>query len=132
MTTSMHTLAATEHIAELRRAADQWRLGGLSPSIAPALTQSVAVGLRLAGSDDAHLMARLADLDDAPALQGRVLLALIDDEAVAALSLVDGRVIANPFVATSDAVALLRLRAEHLSGRRARRRLRSILRPRFA
>lgn len=132
MTTSMSTLAATEHIAELRRAADQWRLEGLSLSIAPALTQSLAVGLRIADFDDAHLVARLADLDDAPALQGRVLLALIDDEAVAALSLLDGRVIANPFVATSEAVALLRLRAEHLSGRRARRRLRSILRPRFA
>lgn len=132
MTTSINTLAASEHTAELRRAADQWRLDGFSLSIAPALTQSSAVGLRLAGSDDAHLVARLAALDDAPALQGQVLLALIDDEAVAALSLVDGRVIANPFVATSEAVALLRLRAEHLSGRRARRRLRSILRPRFA
>jgi hypothetical protein len=41
-------------------------------------------------------------------------------------------VIANPFVATSEAVALLRLRADHLSGRRARRRLRTILRPKLA
>jgi hypothetical protein len=132
VTTSMNTLAANEHIAELRRAADQWRPEGRSLTIAPALPLSLAVGLRLAGSDDAHLVARLAALDDAPLLQGRVLLALIDDEAVAALSLEDGRVLANPFVATSEAVALLRLRAEHLSGRRARRRLRRILRPRFA
>jgi hypothetical protein len=128
----MNTLAASEHIAELRRAADHWRAEGRSLAVAPALTQSLAVGLRLAGADDAHLLARLAALDDAPALQGRVLLALIDGEAVAALSLLDGRVLANPFIATSEAVALLRLRSEHLSGRRAHRRLRSILRPRFA
>jgi hypothetical protein len=131
--TSISTVIATEHIADLRRAADWWRTGaGPSPPVAPALTPSPPVGLRLAGSHDTHLVARLAALDDAPELEGPVLLALINDQAVAGLSLLDGRVIANPFVATSEAVALLRLRAEHLSGRRARRRLRTILRPKLA
>lgn len=133
MTTSINTLVAAEHIAQLRRAADRQRpVADLSLPIASVLSQSPAVVLRLAGSDDTQLVERLAALDDAPALEGRVLLALSDDEAVAALSLLDGRVIANPFVATSEAVELLRLRAEHLSGRRPRRRLRTILWPRFA
>jgi hypothetical protein len=129
----MNSLAATEHIADLRRAADRGRpVPALSVPIRPALTDSPAVALRLAGTEDAHVVAGLAALDDARALAGPVLLALIDDEAVAALSLLDWRVVANPFVATSASVALLRLRAEHLSGRRARRRLRTILRPRLA
>ncbi len=74
------------------------------------------VALRLAGSDEAHMVRRLAALDDAPTLEGPVLLALVDGEPVAALSLVDRRVVANPFLFTRDLVDLLRLRAEHISG----------------
>jgi hypothetical protein len=48
------------------------------------------------------------------------------------LSLRDGHVVANPFVHTDEAVALLRLRAKHVSSRRPIRRRRFILRPRFA
>ena len=79
------------------------------------------------------MVRRLAALDDAPVLEGQSLLALIDGEAVAALSLEDGRVVSNPFVRTEDAVALLNLRAEHLKGVSRRRRWwRPALRPRFA
>jgi hypothetical protein len=133
VTPSITTLVAAEHIAELRRAADR-RRPDADPSlpITSILSQSPALVLRLAGPDDTHLVERLAALDDAPALEGRVLLALSDDEAVAALSLLDGRAVANPFVATSEAVGLLRLRAEQPSQRKARRRLRTILWPRFA
>ncbi len=74
------------------------------------------VALRLAGSDEAHLVRRLAALDDAPALAGPVLLALVDGEPVAAISLLDRRVVANPFLFTRELVDLLRLRAEHISG----------------
>ncbi len=133
MTTSMNTLIANEHNADLRRAADRRRLvAGPTPPLASALLPSAPVVLRLAGPDDTHLVERLAALDGASPLGGRVLVALIDDQALAALSLLDGRVVANPFVATGEAVALLRLRAEHLSGQRARRRLRTVLRARFA
>ncbi len=52
-------------------------------------------------------------------------------EAVAALSLTDGRVVANPFVLTANAVALLRLREQHLR-ERGHRSWRTILRPRVA
>jgi hypothetical protein len=51
---------------------------------------------------------------------------------IAALSLWDGRVVANPFVRTEHAVKLLRIQAAHLFGRRDRRRLRGIPRLRFA
>jgi hypothetical protein len=84
------------------------------------------IQLRPAAPTDAQNIRRLAELDDAPPIEGPVLLAFSDGEAVAGLSLRDGRVVANPFVPTRDAVALLRLRAAHLSGGRGsgrRRRL---------
>jgi hypothetical protein len=51
---------------------------------------------------------------------------------VAALSLADGRVVADPFRLTENAIALLRVRADHLAGRRPRRRVWPRLRPRLA
>ena len=80
------------------------------------------LALRVADDDDAPAVRRLAALDDAPPLRGDVLLALVDGEAVAATSLSDGRVVANPFVRTADTVRLLSLRASQLSERPARRR----------
>jgi hypothetical protein len=80
------------------------------------MTSAIAptFGLRLAGTDDAKVVRTLAALDDAPMLDGPVLLAVLDGEEVAALSLRNGRVVANPFVLTGEAIALLRLRAEQL------------------
>jgi hypothetical protein len=91
-----------------------------------------ALALRLAGADEGNVVRDLAALDEAPAVEGQALLALIDGQAVAALSLSDRRVVADPFVRSDAAVALLRLRAEHVSGRPARRRWPIIVRPRFA
>jgi hypothetical protein len=133
MITSISSLAAREHVADLHRVAAQRHPipSTLQPNVAePA--NAAALALRLAAAEDGHVVGDLAALDDAPVPEGEVLLALIDGEAVAALSLRDGRVVANPFVHTEAAVALLRLRAEHVSGRRARRRWPVILHPRFA
>jgi hypothetical protein len=96
-----------------------------NPTLAahPTIARNSAVALRVARDDDAAAVRRLAALDDSPPLQGQVLLALVDDEAVAAASLSDGRVVANPFVPTADTVTLLSLRAAQLSERPARRRL---------
>lgn len=80
------------------------------------------LALRLARDDDAPAVRRLAALDDAPPLHGRVLLALVDDVAVAATSLDDGRVVANPFLPTAETVSLLSMRASQLSEHPARRR----------
>ena len=82
------------------------------------------LALRVADDDDAPVVRRLAALDDAPPLRGEVLLALVDGEAVAATSLGDGRVVANPFLRTADTVRLLSLRASQMTERPARRRLR--------
>ena len=97
-------------------------------------TRTSTLALRRAGPDETDVVRRIADLDDAPTLDGDVLLALIDGEPVAALSLSDGRSVADPFVPTTDALALLRLRASHLSswGRARRRWVRLPLRPRLA
>jgi hypothetical protein len=111
MTTSLNTLVAKEHVADLRRAADQRRT--IPSSSGTARTPTVE--LRLAAAHEARLVHALAQLDDARDLEGQALIALVGGDAVAALSLADQRVVANPFVCTSDAVALLRLRAEHLS-----------------
>jgi len=74
------------------------------------------VALRVAESDEAPVVRRLAALDDAPPLEGPVLLAVSDGEPVAAIALLDRRVVANPFVPTRDVVELLRVRAEHIHG----------------
>lgn len=131
---AIHAIAAAEHQADLMRAAEEWRRGSASSaSRRPAGVPRTTVALRLAQPDEAQVVRRLAALDDAPALEGESLLALIDGEAVAALSLEDGRVVSNPFVRTQGAVALLRLRAEHVKGASRRRRWwRPTLRPRFA
>jgi len=127
MTTAINALVAAEHVADLRRAADRSRATRSSSAAAYV----PAIELRLVDAE-AQAVRRLAALDDAPKLTGQVLLALINDDAVAGLSLQDRGVVANPFVPTRDVVALLRLRAEHLSGARARRRLPRRLRARLA
>jgi hypothetical protein len=80
------------------------------------------VELRPARADDEAMTRRLAALDEAPELDGPVLLAVVDGEPVAALALDDGRVVANPFVPTAQAVSLLRLRAGHVANASQRRR----------
>jgi hypothetical protein len=86
-----------------------------------------AVTLRFAVFDDAPDLLRLAQLDSAEPLGEPILLAEVAGRATAALSLLEGRVIADPFVPTVSAVELLRARARQLSGperppRRWRRR----------
>jgi hypothetical protein len=68
------------------------------------------INIRLAAPHDADTLARLAALDSAPALSGRVLLAALDGEPAAAVSLETGAVTADPFRPTQDAVRVLRLR----------------------
>jgi hypothetical protein len=128
--TSLNAAVAREHRSDLMREAARHQAR-------PAETQAdlERVTLRLADAADGAAVHRLESLDEQTALAGRILLAVRGTEAVAALSLTDGRVAANPFEPTADAVALLRLRAEHLADpvRHARRwRRRSIRRLRWA
>lgn len=118
--TSLNALVAGEHAADLRPAAKHHYSGQ-----SHVASSAKVIALRLAEAEDARGLKILAALDEEPELTGHALLALIDGEAVAGMSLDDGRVVSNPFVATSDAVSLLKLRARHLFGapvQRPRRR----------
>jgi hypothetical protein len=119
MNTSLNAVMAQEHVADLTRAAAHHNE---IPS-RPQWRSDPAVELRPARADDDSVVRELAALDDAPPLEGPVLMAIVGGHAVAAIALDDERVVANPFVPTAHAVSLLRLRASHLSrGSRAHRR----------
>ena len=86
------------------------------------MTSTASLQLRRATAADAAAVAHLTDLDETPRLQAPVLVAYVDGRPLAALSQADGRVAADPFARTQDAVALLRLRAAQARGSGARRR----------
>jgi hypothetical protein len=70
-----------------------------------------SVTIRPAHDQDARALAELAALDSARALAGDVLLAEQDGGVRAAVSLRDGRAIADPFHPTAELVDLLHVRA---------------------
>jgi hypothetical protein len=86
------------------------------------MPSTTALYLLPAGPVDEGTLARLAALDETEPLAEPVLLAVADGRAVAALSVADDRVAADPFERTTDAVAMLRLRARQERRRSAGRR----------
>lgn len=84
------------------------------------LGAGAAVTVRAAQARDAQALRRLAALDDQPLPQAPLLIGEVGSRPLAALSLTDRRVVADPFVPTTEVVAMLRLRARQL---RAPRRL---------
>ena len=96
------------------------------------MNATTALTVRQAREADAGSLAILAQLDEAAPLHGTALLAELDGHPVAALSLEDGRAVADPFVASAGAVSLLRLRAGQLARGPSPRRYRAGLRPRLA
>jgi hypothetical protein len=95
-------------------------------SMSPAST----IVIRRAVTGDIAGLARLATLDSARPLTGEVLLAEHDGQPRAALSLRDGRTIADPFLPTAGDVELLRTRAALMHGAGPTRSLRRGLRAR--
>lgn len=73
-----------------------------------------ALIIRMAVNADEKPLRRLAHLDSSRPLSGRALLAEQDGALIAALSLEDGAVIADPFRPSADAVTMLRVRAAQL------------------
>jgi len=71
-------------------------------------TMAPEITIRQATSLDSFALRRLAALDDRAALHGEVLLAEQAGEIRAALSLDDGRSVANPFAPTAKLVEMLR------------------------
>jgi hypothetical protein len=79
--------------------------------------------LRPATSADTAELERLAALDSARPLQGEVLLAYAGGEVRAALSVDNGRVVADPFWPSAELVELLHAAAGDRPRRSLRRRL---------
>ena len=120
---------------ELRRAADAYRRHEADARPAPLPPIEVPITLRFAFPDDTEAVARLAQLDRSDPPEQPVLVAEVSGKLRAALSLADGRAVADPFYPTVVLVQLLERRARHLTQvdptprpRRWRRRL--ALRPR--
>jgi hypothetical protein len=126
MDSRMSLQIAQEHIADLQRSAAAVR----QAKVAPAHKPSPVIALRLAGPDETSELTKLAQLDAAKPLHGEALVALVDGKLVAAISLGDGRVIADPLAPTAEARELLHQRAAQLAQtpKRPWRRFR----PRFA
>jgi hypothetical protein len=82
-----------------------------------------AVTIRLARIGEATALALVAELDSAPAPLAPALVAEVAGEVLAAISLADGALVANPFRPTADVVELLRARERQLRSDRHRRRL---------
>ena len=78
-------------------------------------TPSPIISIRAATTNDGRTLTRLAALDSAEVPAGPVLVAEVDGEAQAALSLRDGRVVADPFERTAELVSLLRVRADTIA-----------------
>jgi hypothetical protein len=62
-------------------------------------------------SEDSPEVRRLALLDDRRALRGPALLAYVGGEPRAAVGLLDGRAVADPFHPTAEIVEILRFQA---------------------
>jgi hypothetical protein len=74
------------------------------------MTDTQTISLRAATDRDATVIAKLAALDSKPALHAPAVVALVDGRPVAAASLSDASVVADPFVPTADVVELLQAR----------------------
>jgi hypothetical protein len=90
-----------------------------------------AITIRQARGEDRRGLRRL-DRDSAEIPVGELLVALVGEELRAAISVTDGKVIADPFHPTAELVRLLSARAKQLQASNGgpRRGLRGILRDR--
>ena len=122
MNSHFQLIHARSHSDELHRRAAAARLAaaGRRAAAPGALPASVDVVIRLAAPGDAAELLRLAQLDGSRPPSGRVLVAVVEGEILAALPLSDGgklqRPLADPFRQTAALVEMLWLRASHLRG----------------
>jgi hypothetical protein len=80
-----------------------------------ALGPTAHVTLRRAAGDDDEALARLAALYDRPLPSGPLLLAEVDGELQAALTLTGAHELMEPFLPTAALVELLAVRAKQLA-----------------
>jgi hypothetical protein len=126
---SLHIALVRAQRAEIeRRAAERGPLLAAIDAAARAATEHPVTMRVAAGSETEAVLARLPAAAGS-ALSAPLLLGEIDGELVAALSLSDGSIVANPRSGSPDIVALLQLRAGQLGVQTAsapRRRLRRL------
>ena len=97
------------------------------------MTSPDSLTIRRARPVDDWALARLAALDSAKPPRGDVLLAEADGKPLAAVSVDTGAAVADPFVLSGEAVAVLRMRAAQLRASEApRKTLLRFARPRTA
>lgn len=99
------------------------------------MTSTSTIILQQATAAEDTALRELSQLDSARPISRPALMAVVDDRLLAAISLRDGRVVADPFAQTAAAVALLRVRASALQTvprNSSRRGPRLALRPRAA
>jgi hypothetical protein len=94
---------------------------------APKGRDPASIALRLVDSDEDGALARVASRDSAQLPPGPWLVAEVEGEALAALSVANGELVADPFSRTAELRALLELRAMQLRGRAGRRRREGLL-----
>lgn len=82
--------------------------------------------------DDRAPLARLAELDSHPGLEGPVLGVEVEGRLLAAISLASGDTIADPFSRTGELTDLLQARARQLRRRNRKHRVRRSGRPAVA
>jgi hypothetical protein len=87
-----------------------------------------SITIRAARLEDADALRRVAQRDSRAVPEGELLVALVDGEARAAISLATGETIADPFHPTAELVGMLTLRVSRLCGepRRSRGGLRRL------
>jgi hypothetical protein len=78
------------------------------------------ITIRPARPSDGPALRRLAELDSGRAPSGEAMLAYLDGELRAAVGVIDGHVVADPFHPTDEIVRLVRLLAMQGHGDRAR------------
>jgi hypothetical protein len=121
---ALHWLLARAREQELRHLATLGRPSGRRPGrswfaprkrVVEPLSALPAVTIRHAFPDDALALLRLAALDSSEPPAQPALVAEVDGELRAALSLRDARVVSDPFHRTQAVVDLLRARAAQLT-----------------
>ena len=79
------------------------------------MTATSILSIRPAEPTEDSVLRDLSELDATPQLTRPALLAIVDDQPVAAVSLTDGRIAADPFTRTEDVVVLLRAHVQSLT-----------------
>jgi hypothetical protein len=120
---NLHLEMVRQRALEIERCAERFGplLAAAAADPGEAIPGREPLTVRLAAAPDWPLLRVVAELDSAELPSAPLLVGERAGRPVAALSLADGAVIANPFVHTADVVAMLELRARQLGGERRRR-----------